>query len=388
MSSSKQFSALVRMNIAGIGQQIGPAVTIVIGIASAVGVLSAMLAMSFGAHREAMADVRADRVVLTSVGSQSVNDSSIPREAASAIGDLPGIRRSAKGQPIAVLEAEVIIEARRREGGARIQFPLYGVSSGLTDLRPELHVSSGRMFRPGLHELIASDLCAREYSGFDIGDRRTLRGGDWTVVGHFDEGPTIVCTLYTDAGSVLAAFGRDSYNDATVMLQSPSGFGAFEAVLKANPGLRVRAEREREVVEQNMKGFDRILQFAAYFVGAIMAIGATLGAMNSLYALVDIRRRDIATLRAIGFGSGPILTAVLAESILLAVLGALVGAGLAWIFFNGLSASPFGVSFQLAVTPLVVAVGAGWALLMGLMGGLLPALRTARVPVTAAFRAS
>ncbi|MGB6450930.1 MAG: FtsX-like permease family protein [Steroidobacteraceae bacterium] len=376
------------MNIAGIGQQVGPAVTIVIGIASAVGVLAAMLAMSVGARRDAMADVRPDRVILTSVGSQSVNDSSIPREAASALRELPGIRRNAKGQPIAILEAEVIIEARRREGGARIQFPLYGDSSGLTDLRPELHVTSGRMFRTGLNELIASNLCAREYSGFDIGDRRTLRGGDWTVVGHFDQGPAMICTLYTDAGSILAAFGRDSYNDATVMLQMPSGFGAFVAALKANPGLRVQAEREREVVARTMNGFDGILQFASYFVGAIMAVGATLGAINSLYALVDTRRRDIATLRAIGFGPGPVVTAVLAESILLAILGALVGTALAWTFFNGLSASPFGISFQLAVTPLVFAVGAGWALLMGLIGGLLPALRTARVPVSLAFRAS
>jgi putative ABC transport system permease protein len=388
MRLSRQFSALLRMNIAGIGQQVGPAVTIVIGIASAVGVLAAMLAMSVGAGRDAMADVRPDRVILTSVGSQTVNDSSIPSEAASELRDLPGIRRNAKGQPIAVLEAEVIIEARRRDGGARIEFPLYGDTPGLTDLKPELHVTSGRMFRPGLNELIANNLCAREYTGFDIGDRRSLRGGDWTVVGHFDQGPAMICTLYTDAGSILAAFGRDSYNDATVMLQSPSGFDAFVAALKANPGLRVRAERERELVARTMQGLDGILQFASYFVGAIMAIGATLGAINSLYALVDTRRRDIATLRAIGFGPGPIVTAVLAESILLAILGALVGAGLAWTFFNGLAASPFGVSFQLAVTPLVFGVGAGWALLMGLIGGLLPALRTARVPVTLAFRAS
>ncbi len=388
MRSSRQFSALLRMNIAGIGQQVGPAVTIVVGIASAVGVLAAMLAMSVGARRDAMAHVRSDRVILTSVGSQSVGESSIPSEEVSALRDLPGIRRNANGQPIEVLEAQVIVEARRRDGGARIEFPLYGDSSGLADLRPELRVTAGRMFRPGLHELIASSLCAREYAGFDIGDRRTLRGGDWTVVGHFDQGPEMICTLYTDAGSILAAFGRDSYNDVTVMLQSPSGFDVLVAALKANPRLRVQAEAERELVARTMKGLDGILRFASYFVGAIMAVGATLGAMNSLYALVDIRRRDIATLRAIGFGPGPIVTAVLAESILLAILGALLGAGLAWVFFNGLSASPFGVSFQLAVTPLVVAVGASWALLMGLIGGLLPALRTAHVPVTLAFRAS
>lgn len=389
MSATRQFNAILRTNLMGLTQRLGTALTIVIGITCAVGVLVSMLAMGVGARRQAMGDVRPDRVILTNAGSQAPMDSSISKEAAFAILDIPGIRKNARGEPIALLEAEVIVEARKRSDGARINFPLYGVSSGLSDLRPELHLTAGRMFQPGLHELIASNLCAREYVGFGIGEHRSLRGSDWTIVGHFDQGHgEISCIVYADANSILSAFGRDTYNQVTVMLQSPAGFDAFVAALKASPGLRVQAKRESEVVAQSMKGFNGILKFASYFVGTIMAAGATLGAVNSLYALVDSRRRELATLRAIGFRSGPILISTVAESMLLAIPGALLGAGLAWMFFNGLSASPFGFSFQLAVTPSLAALGVGWALAMGLAGGILPALRAAHIPVTMALRST
>jgi putative ABC transport system permease protein len=171
------------------------------------------------------------------------------------------------------------------------------------------------------------------------------------------------------------------------MLESATGYDELLRALKGNPTFHVEAKHESEVVEEDFKGFHGILNFASYFVGVIMAIGATLGAINSLYALVDARRRELATLRAIGFGSGAIVVSILSESILFAVPGALLGGTLAWAFFNGLSASPFGFSFQLAVTPSLVVLGIAWALAMGLIGGLLPALRAARVSVTTALRA-
>jgi putative ABC transport system permease protein len=131
-----------------------------------------------------------------------------------------------------------------------------------------------------------------------------------------------------------------------------------------------------------------VLNFVSYFVGAIMAIGATLGVVNSLYALVDSRRRELATLRAIGFGSGAVVVSILCESVLLALPGALLGCLLAWVFFNGLAVSPFGFNFQLDITPSLALLGLAWTLGMGLLGGVLPALRAARVPVTTALRAA
>ena len=158
--------------------------------------------------------------------------------------------------------------------------------------------------------------------------------------------------------------------------------------VRVNPTLRVRVQHEKDVVESGLRQFNRILKFASYFVGAIMAIGAALGAVNSLYVIVDDRRRQLATLRAVGFGSGPIMVAMLCESALLALPGALLGGVAAWLFCNGLSVSPFGYSFQMDVTPGLVGVGALWALGMGLIGGVMPAFRASRVSVSTAFRAS
>jgi putative ABC transport system permease protein len=385
----KQLLALIQMNLAGIPARLGPVLTLVLGVTCAVGVLVSMLALGVGARRQALGNVNDSRVVLMSVGAQGPMQSDVPKDAATLVRDLPGIRRGANQEPIAVSMALIIMGAERRASGIRAYFPVVGVSSGLTDLMPELHVTAGRLFRPGLHELIASSLCARQYKEFGIGDKRPLHGGDWVIVGHFTQGNEQgSCVVYGDAESILSAFGRSSYNELLVMLESPAAYTTFASAVKANPTLHLEAKHEREVAEDQTKQLNGILNFAAYFVGVIMAIGATLGAVNSLYAIVDSRRRELATLRAIGFGGAPIVAGVITESILLAIPGALLGAAIAWVFFNGLAASPFGFTFQLTVTPALVAVGVIWALIMGFLGSLLPALRAARVPVTTALRAT
>jgi len=389
MHRTRQYIALLRMNLTGVAQRPGLVLTIVIGVTCAVGVLVSMLAMGVGARRQAMGNVRDDRVIVMSTGAQSMMmQSSIPKDVATSIRDLPGIKRNANGQPVAVSAVLIVMEARKRLDDSRIYFPLLGVSTGLPDLLPEMHLTAGRMFQPGLHELIAGNSCARQYTEFDIDDKRSIRGSDWVIVGLFELGNAqSKCVVYADAQTVLSTFGLNNYNQVTVMLQSATGYDDLLRALGASPTFHVEAKHESEVVEDEFKGLNGILNFVSYFVGVIMAIGATLGAVNSLYALVDARRRELATLRAIGFGSDAIVVSILSESILLALPGALLGGALAWAFFNGLSASPFGFSFQLAVTPSLVVLGIVWALGMGLVGGLLPALRAARVPVTTALRA-
>jgi putative ABC transport system permease protein len=379
---------MLRMNLAGVTQRVGPVLTIVIGVTCAVGVLVSMLAMGTGARRQEMGNVRPDRVVVTSHDARFVFQSSIPREEAATTRDLPGIRRDANGEPIVVFESFVGSEGRRRVTGTRIFLPFVGITGNVTQYLPELHFTGGRMFQRGLHELIAGNPCARQFTGFEIGDRRSIRGIDWTIVGHFDQGYAQQCIVYADVDILMSTFNRNTYTLVGVMLQTPGDYDAFHTALKANPTLHLEARHEREAVEEGFKQLNALFKFVSYFVGTIMAIGATLGAVNSLYAMVDSRRRELATLRAIGFGSGPILASILCESILLAVPGALLGAALAWLLFNGMSASPFGFSFQLSVTPDLAVLGVAWALAMGLVGGLLPALRAARVPVTTALRAT
>jgi putative ABC transport system permease protein len=171
------------------------------------------------------------------------------------------------------------------------------------------------------------------------------------------------------------------------MLESVEKFKTLSDALKTDSRMHLEVKHEAEMIEDGTKQLTAILNFVSYFVGSIMAVAATLGAVNSLYAVVDGRRRELATLLALGFRSGPVVASLLTESILLAVPGALLGAGLAWLLFNGLVASPFGFTFHLAVTAPVAATGIFWALTMGLLGGALPALRAARVPVTVALRA-
>jgi putative ABC transport system permease protein len=385
MNFLRQFLALLRINLEGERARIGSVLTIVIGVTCTVAVLVSMLAMGTGAHRQAVAGIRDDEVVIHSHGAQVVQ-SNIPRDEVATVRDLPGIARDADGQ--LQVDAQVLapIEGRWRGTGRRVFFALFGSSD--TKLQPTARLTDGRVFRPGLHELIATNACVRQFDGFELGARREVRGIDWPIVGHFDQGQSQQCVVLTDSETLMTAFGRNNYNQITVRLKDPSGYDVFRGALEADPSLHLDVKRQRDFVEEQFKQFNAILNFASYFIGTIMAIGATFGAVNSLYSIVDARRRELATLRAIGFGGAPIVAATLVESMVLALPGALLGAALAWVFFHGMAVSPFGFSFQLDVTPRLAEIGIVWALVMGLVGGLLPALRAARVPVVTALRAT
>jgi len=387
MKALRQFFALLAVSLSGLALRPGPALTIVVGVGCAVGVLVSMLAMGIGARRQEMSGVRDDRVIVTEIGQQPFFGS-ITRQDAAAVQDSPYIRRDKDGRPIVVMESMVPIVGQRRVTGARVFTPLIGVTPNLLAYRPEIQFIAGRMFRPGMHELVVSNTCTRMFTGFAIGNGRSIHGSPWTIVGHFRAGQESQCTMFADVNTIMSAFSRDTYSGLEVMLRSAADFGAFRAALKADPAVHLDAERQRTAMAQTFKGLNVLLDFVSYFVGTIMAIGGTLGAVNSLYAIVDSRRRELATLRAIGFRPGTVVASTLCESMLLALPGALLGAALAWVFFNGLSASPFGYSFKLDVTPPLVVIGVIWALVMGFVGGIFPAVRAARVPVTTALRAT
>jgi putative ABC transport system permease protein len=387
MKAFRQFFALLAVSLSALARRPGPALTIIVGVGCAVGVLVSMLAMGSGARQEEMSNARNDRVVVAELGQRPLFGS-ISAQDAAAVQDLPDIRRDKDGRPIVVQEVMIPINGIRRGTGARIFIPLIGVTPNIAAYRPEMRFTAGRMFRPGLHDLVVSNMCARVFSGFEVGDRRPIRGAPWTIVGRFDEGHSGQCTVYADVNAIMSVFSRDTYSGLELMLRSPADFGAFQAAIKADPAVHLFAERQRQAVADNFKGLNSLLDFASYFVGTIMAIGGTLGAINSLYAVVDSRRRELATLRAIGFRPGTIVASTLCESMLLALPGALIGAAVAWLLFNGFSTSPFGYTFQLDVTPALLATGVIWALVMGFIGGILPAARAARVPVTTALRAT
>lgn len=387
MSFLRQFLALLRMSLEGEGARLGSVLTIVVGVTCTVAVLVSMLAMGTGVRQQAEGDVHDDEAIVQAQGAQGF-DSNISRDEVVALRDLPGIDRDQEGEPRINGIVIVPFEGHRRGTGRRVFFPLLGISDANFELRPPAHLTEGRLFKPGLHEIITTNACVGQFDGFGLGARREVRGVDWIIVGHYDQGQSLECVVLTDAETVMSLFHRNGFNRIDVRLKAPSDFGTFNRALEANPALKLEAKPAREQIEADMKQFNGLLNFVSYFIGSIMAIGATFGAVNSLYSIVDARRRELATLRAIGFGSGAIVAATLIESILLALPGALLGAGLAWLLFHNMAVSPFGLSFRLDVTPRLAELGIAWALVMGFVGGLLPAQRAVRVPVTTALRAT
>jgi putative ABC transport system permease protein len=344
--------------------------------------------MGTGARTMVMQNARADRVWVLKHGAQGAFDSSLPREAVLTIANMPGIKQGVDGKPMLYATVFVGVEGRKKVNDSRATFALFGVGAQFPAVHPEFHLTAGRMFQPGVSELIAGKSRYELFKNFEIGDLVRLRGNDWVVVGHFETGGFFDGSLIADAPTVMAAFGNTAFNNATLMLESTAAFDQLQAAVKSNPSVDVELRHEIDVMQEQSKQVSGVLDFVSYFVGVIMALGATLGAVNAMYAIVDSRNREIATLRAIGFGISPVILAVLTEALILVLPGAAVGAAVAWFLFNGNSVSPAGISFRLTVTPGLIAVGVTWAVAMGLIGGLLPALRAACVSVTTTLRSN
>jgi putative ABC transport system permease protein len=388
MSRFRQIAALLQMSLWGIPQRLGAALVTVIGIACVVGVLVSMLSMGVGARRVAVQNARPDRAIVMSKGAPGFYGSSLSEAAVNAIKDAPDIKKDASGRPLASAFTSVFIDAYKKSNHGRTNVVLFGADAQEFGVNPEVQIIDGRAFHPGVHELIAGRTRAQLFEGFQIGDKVRVRGSDWTVVGHFVNGGGFEDFLISDAATLASAIARNTMQGVAVVLESPQQYDEFAAALKSNPAIDVDVKRQAEWEADNIKGLSGLLDFISYFVGSVMAIGASLGALNVMYSIIDGRKREIATLRAIGFGGGPIIVSVILESLFLALPGALLGALCAWLWFNGNTVMPVGVSIHLTVTFQLIALGIAWALGIGVIGGFLPALRAARIPVASALRAT
>jgi len=385
MRAWRQLVALLQMSLGSFEGRLGPSLVTVVGAACVVGVLVSMLSMGAGARLEAENGASPDRAVIET--SAEWVGGTIPKQQAGIIENEPGIRRDSEGKPMASGVSLNIITTYKQGDDSRISVPVVGVEPEYLRIVPELKLTAGRMFRPGMHELIVGKTRYTEDRDMAVGDRIWLRGDEWTIVGHFEAHGMTNSILLTDALTLMSATRSNSFYRILVTVDPAGGFARLRRALKADPTLHVELKHEAQANLDDARDITHLLDFISYFVGAVMAAGATVGAVNALYALVDQRRREMATLRAIGFGGGPIIIAVLIESMLMALPGAVLGAIAAWALFNGHHISPVGVAFDLAVTPKLAVIGIVWALSMGLLGGLMPALRSARVPVADALRA-
>jgi putative ABC transport system permease protein len=388
MTLLKQTIVLTATGLRSLRERRGAALVTVIGVTTVVAVLSSLLALSHGARNLAYQGLEPNEYVVLSSGAQGSMQSVLSREEVDTIEQAPGIKRSRDGRRFAMASTMVSVDAIR-SNGTRGGVALVGWTKGEALFNPDLKLLAGRMYRPGVHELIVSEPISKMYRGLALGDHITLRGTEWTVVGIFAPlGNINDSTLVADADTVMSAFGRSAYQQVVVRLASPATVGPFEAWIAHNPALQVQVKSEAQDLKDNFKSLYQTLDFVAYFIGTVMAIGAVFGALNSLYASVDARRRELATLRAIGFGGAPIVASVLIEGMLLALPGAFLGAAVAWLFFNGHTVSTESLILELEVSPHLLGVSVVWALAIGLLGGSLPALRAARAPVAVALRAT
>ena len=393
MNMLRQIRAVTWMNLSSIPQRFGTSSVIIVGIAGVVAVLISVLAMATGFQRTIVATGRDDRAIVLRGGSDSELASTLSREATLTIMDAPGIRKDSAGKPLASAEAVVIVDMPKKSNDSGANVTIRGIGAAGLALRPEIHLVAGRMFQRGLRELIVGSGAQAQFKGLDVGSHLALRGSDWTIVGAFvSNGDSHESELLADGETVLSAYRRNLYQSVVVLLASKDSFGVFKSSLTTNPQLSVDVMREHDYYAKQSQRMSSVLSFIAYVVGGIMAVGALFGALNTMYSAVSVRSREIATLRAIGFGASAVVLSVLIEALLLSVIGALIGAGLAWMFFNGNMVSTLGsnftqVVFRLAVGPSLVALGIVWACVIGLVGGLFPAIRAARLPVATALRA-
>ncbi len=387
-----QAFAVTGINIKSVPAHWASSLVIVIGLAGVVAVFTALLAMATGFEITLKATGREDAAFVMRGGSQTELNSALDRDSTELIKLGPGIRTGADGKPLASAELTLIAELIRKDdvkSGANIT--LRGVDPTAFALRPKLKIVAGRAFTPGLRELIAGSGVLRQFQGAELGKVVRMRGSEWTVVGVFESGDAHDSELWTDINVARTTFGRVGTSSVLAALDGPDGLARLKSALTADPRLTVDVVRERDYFSGQTEQFRKSIGFLAGVVTVIMALGAVFAALNSMYAAVAARGKEIATLRAIGFGGLPVLVAVMIEALLLALLGGVLGALIAYLLFNNLSVSTLGqnftqVVFNFRVTPELVGRGLIIAVVIGMIGGFLPALRAARLPVTTSLR--
>ncbi len=383
----RQTIRITAINLASIVNRFGQSFAACIGVASAVAVLVSVLAMATGVEATLERASRADRAMILREGATNEGLSSLPREAEVAIDSAPGIARLPDGNPAVSFEAVLAARLPVRDSDRVVNVALRGWNAAGFELNPQLHLIRGRPFKPGVFELIVGRLASREFANLDLGGEISIYGATWKVVGIFASGGDIhESEIIADAPTLMSASNRTSYNTAIVGLQSPDGFPRLQAALKADPRALVDVQRQQDYYDAQSKNASRLFYVIAYVVGSIMAAGALVGALNTMYNAVATRTVEIATLRALGFGSVPIFVSVVAEALVLAIIGALLGAGVAWLLLNGVAISTNGAVLEMDFGWRLFGTGMLWACVVGLAGGVMPAWRAVRLSVTDGLR--
>ncbi|MEI6668704.1 MAG: ABC transporter permease [Acidobacteriota bacterium] len=388
-----QVIAVTALNLRTIRQRIVSSLVAVVGIAGVVAVVVAVLSMAEGFKKTMATTGSPDTAIVLRAGADSEMVSIMMRDDVRVVADAPGVRRGAGG-PLTSAELFVIVDLPKRTTNTQANVPLRGVGPNAFGVRDRMKMIAGRMFQPGQNELIAGRGAASQFVGLEVGRTITWSHNTWTVVGIFDAGGTFSDSeLWCDV-EILAPLYRRGKSRQTVFvkLETPESFTRFKDALTTDPRLNLKVLRESDYYAEQAQMVVTLITTLGTLIAVLMGVGAVFGAVLTMYSAVSARTREIATLRALGFGGGPVVVSVLTESVALSLVGGVIGGGLAYAGFNGFQTSTINwqtfsqVAFAFAVTPRLVATGVMYALLLGLFGGLLPAIKAARMPIVSALR--
>ncbi len=388
-----QVFSIAFFNLRSLPERKGAAIATAVGIAGVVGVLVGVLAIAEGFRRVMTASGTPDVAVVLRGGADSEMTSGLTRDDVRTVSDAPGVARGAQG-PLASAELFVVIDLPKRSTGSSANVPLRGVETAAMEVRGTIHLVRGRAFAPGKNEIIVGAGAAREFAGLDLDHELRVGQNTWTVVGIFTaNGGVAESEIWSDGAVLRSVYKREeNYQSVYVRLSSAGAFQQFKDALTTNPKLTVQVSRLADFYADQSTAVTSFVSTIGVRVASMMALGALFGALNTMYGAVSSRTREIATLRALGFGSSPIVVSVLFESIVLALAGGIVGGMISYFVFNGFTATTMNfqtfsqVTFAFAVTPALLVRAMIWATVLGLLGGIFPAIHAARLPIAAALR--
>ncbi len=380
-----QSRAITAMNLRNIIQRPGTSFVVIIGIAGVVAVLVGLLAMAAGFNAALTTTAAPDRAIVLGHGSRNEMNSWLTNEELNIMSQLEGLE-------VASGELYAVVDLTQRDSGEQAYVVGRGITPAAYAVRPELTLVSGRFPQAGRSELLVGATAAREYLGLAIGDEVKLRDSVWQVVGHFDTGGTAnESEVWMDLSLAKSVFRRNSVSTMRVRLSNADLMASVQEQIAGDPRLNISLVSEEEFYASQAEARTSLIETFTYFIASIMAVGAVIAALNSMYVAVHSRKVEIATLRALGFGQGPIISSVMVEALFLSAIGGTAGAALVYFGMNGYTTSTLNgasntqVAFSFAVSPELLALGLVNALVLGLIGGFLPAIHAARAPITSAL---
>jgi putative ABC transport system permease protein len=388
-----QVASVTAFNLGTIPARKGSSAESVFGIAGVVAVFVGVLSIAVGFRRVMTNSISVDIAMVMRSGADTEMMSILSRNQARIIGDAPGILRTTQG-PAVSLESLVVIELPKRNTGTDANVPLRGIERGAFDIHNRVRIVQGRNFESGRNEVIVGQGAAGEFAGVDLGATLQMGRDRWKIVGIFSaDGGIEESEIWTDAAALQFSFERGTKCQSVIArLSTPDAFREFSESLMNDPRLNVRVVRQSDYYADQSTTVCDLVTGLGILITCLMAVGAAFGALNTMYNAVASRTKEIATLRALGFGNGPIVISIMVESFCLALVGGILGAGVAYFLFNGFRAATLNwqsysqVAFTFAVTPMLLLRGIACAALIGFIGGVFPAIRAARLPILYALR--